>query len=128
MTAPACAASNRAVLDTHGLRWAGAAMLGLALALPALPGHPGIPCPLRSLTGVPCPFCGMTTSVEATVHGHLGAAAAANPAGILAVVVATVLLLRRRLVLGVPPAGVLLGSILALWLFELHRFGFLGGG
>lgn len=128
MRAPIQAASRWAVLDTGGLRRAGAAMIGLALALPALPGHPGVPCPLRSLTGVPCPFCGMTTSVEATVHGHLGAAAAANPAGILAVVVAVALLVRRQLALRLPPTGLLLGWVMALWVFELNRFGFLGGG
>jgi hypothetical protein len=111
-------------LDPHDLRTSGAVMLGLAFALPVLPGHPGISCPLRRLTGVPCPLCGMTTSVEATVHGHLGRALAANPGGIALVVAALVVLLVRpaavRLPAALPPV-----ALAGLWLFELHRFSFI---
>ncbi len=113
-----------AYLDVRDLRTAGAGMLGAALLLPALPGHAGLPCPLRTLTGVPCPLCGMTTSVEDTAHAHLGAALAANPAGIAAVAAAVALLALRpaqvvvsRLAMG--------GALAAMWVFELHRFGFL---
>jgi hypothetical protein len=64
----------------------------------------------------------MTTSVEATVHGHLGAALQANPAGPFAVLAAAVLLFRRpRGAISVPTIAVL-AVLLALWLFELHRF------
>src|SRR5437879_6489635 len=98
-------------------------MLVAALVLPVIPGHPHLICPLRTLTGVPCPLCGMTTSVEATVHLRLGDALAANPAGILAVAVAVLLLLRR-------PPGVrlslplVLAALALMWVCELHRFGF----
>jgi len=99
-------------------------MLVLAAVLPALPLHPGVLCPLRTLTGVPCPMCGMTTSVEATVHLRLGDALGANPAGVLAVVVAVVLLVRRPATVPVwVPA--ILGGLAAMWLFELHRFAFI---
>jgi hypothetical protein len=73
------------------------------------------------VTGIPCPFCGMTTSVEATAHLRFRDALAANPAGLVLVAAALWLLLRR-------PAGVryslpLLWATLALmWVFELHRF------
>ena len=61
-------------------------MLGAACVLPALPGHPGAACPLRMLTGIPCPLCGMTTSVEETVHLNLGERARGEPGGPRAVV------------------------------------------
>jgi hypothetical protein len=114
-----------AAIDARELRRTGAVMLGAALALPALlPGHAGLPCPLRTLTGVPCPLCGMTTSVEDTVHAHLGRAFAANPGGIAAVAAAVALLVLR------PPQVVvsrmaIAGTLAAMWVFELHRFGFL---
>jgi hypothetical protein len=99
-------------------------MLGAAFVLPALPGHPGIVCPLRRLTGVPCPLCGMTTSVEAVVHLHPGRALAANPAGLAAVALALVLLVARPVSIRVP--ALLPPLVLAaLWLFELHRFSIL---
>ena len=54
---------------------------GLGAAYPALMAHTGghgLPCPLRTLTGVPCPFCGMTTATVSLTHGEWGSAAAAN--------------------------------------------------
>ena len=44
-------------------------------------GLPG--CSLMVNTGWPCPSCGMTTAVSATVHGDLGAAMEAQPFGIV---------------------------------------------
>lgn len=111
------------VPDTKDLRTAGGLMLAAAVVLPALPGHPGLPCPLRTLTGVPCPLCGMTTSVEATVHLHFGDALAAAPAGILLVVIAIVFLIRRPERIRVPYALVY-GVLALMWIFQLHRFGF----
>lgn len=99
-------------------------MLAGAVLLPTLPGHPGVVCPLRRLTGVPCPLCGMTTSVEESVRGHLSRAFAANPAGIAAVAVALFLLVRRPGSLRVP-AALPFVALAASWLFELHRFSIL---
>lgn len=108
--------------DPSDTRGAAIALLGAAAMLPLLPGHAGLPCPLRTLTGVPCPMCGMTTSVEATVHGRLGTALLANPAGPLALVAALALLVRPpRRAIRMPTMAVL-GVVLGLWLFELHRF------
>ena len=108
--------------DLRDTRGAAVAMLGGAALLTLLPGHAGLPCPLRTLTGVPCPLCGMTTSVEATVHGHSVAALAANPVGLLAVLAAAAVLVRRgRQSLSVPTL-VILAVVLGMWLFELRRF------
>ena len=108
-------------LDPHDLRTSGALMLGAAFALPVVPGHPGITCPLRRFTGVPCPLCGMSTSVEDTVRLHIGRALGANPGGVV-LTIAAILILTLR------PRNVRIPAFLpylvlpALWLFELHRF------
>jgi Protein of unknown function (DUF2752) len=119
-------ASLRAPLEADGrdLRVAGGLMLGAGLLLPFLPEGAGIPCPLRAITGVPCPLCGMTTSVTETLRLDLADALAANPAGIAAVTAAALLLVVRpaRVRVSAPLVYV---TLVALWLFELHRFGFL---
>jgi hypothetical protein len=107
--------------DAGDLRIASGLLLAAGLLLPALPHYSGLPCPLRTLTGVPCPLCGMTTSVEATVHGHLGTAAHANPAGIAAVVAAAAIVMLRPRALRVPAVSVF-ATIAAMWIFELWRF------
>jgi len=108
--------------DPSDSRGAAVAMLGAAALLPLLPAHAGLFCPLRTLTGIPCPLCGMTTSVEATVHGHLVAALQANPAGPFAVLAAIALIVRRPRNDIRMPTTVVLGILLGLWLFELQRF------
>jgi hypothetical protein len=112
------------VLDPADLRTAGAVMLGAGAMLPILPGHPGIACPLRASTGIPCPLCGMTTSVEETVRLDLHAAVAANPAGVVAVAFALLLLAVRPTRLQLPWAVVPV-ALLAMWVWELHRFSIL---
>lgn len=112
-------------LDLRDLRVAGGVMLAAAALGPVLPGADGVACPLRTLTRMPCPLCGMTTSVTALVHLDPVAALAANPAGVLAVLVALGLLaVRSRRRLDVPvwalPAGLAL-----MWIWQLVRFGIL---
>lgn len=111
-------------VDAGDLRVAGTAMLAAGLALPVIPGHPSLICPLRTLTGIPCPLCGMSTSVEATVRLDLHGALAANPFGIPLVVAAlAALVLRpRRIPFSLP---LLLVCLAVSWLFELHRFSLL---
>ena len=118
---------------------AGLTAAGAAVAYRVALGGEGLwlPCPLRALTGIPCPLCGMTTAATALATGDLGAAVAANPFALLlagftlvmAVVMAARALgrldpaaqwpaSRRRQSYWV--AGVLAA---ASWAFQLHRFG-----
>jgi hypothetical protein len=115
-------ARTRYELDLSRLRAPGATLLVGGIVLAHLPVGVGLPCPLRTLTGVPCPFCGVTTSVRATLGGHLVTALGAAPLGVAAVVAAVVAVVGRGpRTLRVP--SVLLGALLAgEWLFELHRF------
>jgi hypothetical protein len=108
------------VVELSDLRVAGGLMLAAAAVGPML-GSPGVPCPLRALTGVPCPLCGMTTSVTATVHLDLLGALATNPAGVVAVVVAVALLVRRRVERVAVPGWLLPVGLAAMWVFQLQR-------
>jgi hypothetical protein len=120
-----------------GLAGLGAA--GAAAAYQAALGGKGLwlPCPLRTLTGIPCPLCGMTTAATALASGDLGAAVAANPF-VLALagftLVMAVLMVAR--VAGWAPGaaqwpaprrrqGYWGAAVLAVlsWAFQLHRFG-----
>jgi predicted ABC-type sugar transport system permease subunit len=66
------------------------AAAALALANLHVPGRPATLCPLRALTGVPCPFCGGTTAAVRLGRFDLLGALRANPFIVLgAVVVAT---------------------------------------
>ena len=109
------------VLDLRELRVAGVLMLTAGVFIPLLPWHAGIACPLRTLTGIPCPLCGMSTSVEATLRWRLGDALKANPAGIAAVVVAVVLVVARPERARIP-SFVLPLTLASMWVFELFRF------
>ena len=117
--------------DTRDLRaFSGLMAIGV-VALPMLPAV-GPLCPLRRLTGVPCPLCGMTTGVTALARGDVGAALAANPGAVLVVglvVAAWVVWAARRLggsAWRLPERRALTraGSVAlpGLWVFQLHRF------
>lgn len=116
---------------------------GAAVVVPVLPtvhrvtGF-SLACPLRTMTGVPCPFCGMTTAAEALATGQVSQALAANPfiLGVVALAGAGVVMLALRS-LGLvgtpipwtPRARRRLGWVAGLlatgsWAFQLHRFGF----
>ena len=68
-------------------------------------GHPQLrlpPCMFRVLTGLPCPFCGLTTAFIHMGHGQIKAALVAHPLGPPLYVAAwvTALLAVRTLVTG----------------------------
>jgi Protein of unknown function (DUF2752) len=112
---------------------------GAAVVYQAALGGEGLllPCPLRTLTGVPCPLCGMTTAATGLATGDLGAAMAANPfvlvlAGFTLVMV--VLMAARAIGWATAAAqwpesrrrqSYWLAGVLAAasWVFQLHRFG-----
>lgn len=97
----------------------------------------GLTCPLRALTGVPCPMCGMTTAATSLAAGDLHAALAANPfvlvlAGLTLCM--AVLMAARAAGLAPPAAGwpasrrrqaywVVAVLLASSWAFQLHRFG-----
>lgn len=58
-------------------------------------------CPLRSLTGIPCPVCGMTRSIMAAVRGDWLAAIDHHAFGLLLVLILLVAALHCLLELGV---------------------------
>ncbi|SDT81172.1 DUF2752 domain-containing protein [Actinoplanes derwentensis] len=108
-----------------------------AAVWPALVDHTGaaLPCPLRTVTGIPCPGCGLTTAAVALVRGEFGAAIHANPLifGLAAFTVAAfpLVALRAAGVLGPPrpwsserrrQMGWIAGLLaVASWLYQLHR-------
>jgi hypothetical protein len=118
---------------------AGLGAAGAAVAYQAALGGDGLwlPCPLRSLTGVPCPLCGMTTAATGLASGDLGAAMAANPFVLLLAgftLVMTVLMVARAIGRAAGAAQwpasrrrqsywLAAGLAAASWAFQLHRFG-----
>jgi hypothetical protein len=111
------------IVDLNGraLQLSSAFMLAAAVLLPLVPGHLGVICPLRLTLGIPCPLCGMTTSVVATSRGRFSEAVAANPAGIVAVVAAIAILVLRPPRIRVP-IGIAVVAVAAMWAYELVRF------
>jgi hypothetical protein len=115
------AAVRRVDIEGLHLQIVSALLLAGAVFFPLLPGHGGFTCPLLAITGIPCPLCGMTTSVVASSRGKLDVAIAANPAGLLAVIGAIALLVLRPQRVQIP-VGILIFAVTGMWLYELFRF------
>ena len=79
---------------------------------------------MRTFTSIPCPFCGMSTSVKETVRLQLRDAWTANPAGVLAVVVAVTLIVLRPRSVRLPNL-LIPAALAAMWIFQLFRFSIL---
>ena len=102
------------------LRIAMAGLVGAAAAWPLLPVHPRFVCPLRTVTGIPCPFCGMTRACVAAMHGHIGASLAFNPAGVVVLILAVALLIRPAFLRFLRrPAWFWTLTIGALWIWNV---------
>lgn len=98
-----------------------AAGLAGAAVWPLLPVHPPLACPLLTVTGIPCPLCGMTRACVAAVRGDLADSLAYNPAGILVVVLALAVLVRPALAVHVarPPVRLLAAVLALLWVWNV---------
>ena len=108
--------------DLRELRVAGAAMLAAAAVRPLVPFEFVPPCPLRTVTGIPCPMCGMTRGVTALVHGDFARALLMNPASYLAVALAILLLVQWRVRRVVIPVWVIFAVLACMWVWQLFKY------
>jgi len=108
---------------------------GLTLALDVKGGWPelpGWPCPLRALTGFPCPTCFLTRATAAALTGQLEHSLrlhAFGPLVAIALLVWSIAAIRRRRIVPFRPSAaalVLIGlALLGYWLVRLIlQFGF----
>jgi hypothetical protein len=115
---------TRIGIDARPLRAAGAGVLAFAEVRPYVgDGNAGAPCPLRSLTGIPCPFCGTTRGVTAAVRGDVLDAVVLNPASVLLVLAAVALLVLWRVPRFSVPVWLPIAGVAALWAYELFKLG-----
>ena len=98
------------------------------------PGLPGLGCPLRALTGVPCPTCFLTRATAAALTGDLRGSLQLHffgPIVAVALVLWSVLALRQRRLIprGLPlwPLPVFGGGLISYWLLRLSTNGWPSG-
>jgi len=109
-------------VDVRGLRAGAAAMVAIAAVRPSIPFEFVPPCPLRTVTGIPCPMCGMTRGVTSLVNGDFVHALLMNPASYLAVAIALLLFAQwrtRRVVIPIWVIAVVLGL---MWTWQLFKY------
>ncbi len=83
------------------------------------PVHPGLPCPFRTITGLPCPLCGMTRAVSAALHGDVIASLRFQPAGLMLLALVAWVLVRRSRAEVRLPTWVLPAVFGAMWVWNL---------
>jgi hypothetical protein len=108
--------------DLREVRMAGAAMLGIAAVRPLVPFEFVPPCPLKTVTGIPCPMCGMTRGVTALVHGDFARALLMNPASYLFVALALLLLVQWRTKKVVVPVWLIVTVMALMWTWQLFKY------
>jgi hypothetical protein len=64
-------------------------------------GLPTPVCPLHTLSGLPCPTCGMTRGLRCLLHGNVEAAFLFNPLGLVIILGITIYLLYCVVVISV---------------------------
>jgi hypothetical protein len=111
------------------LRVGGMAVAAVLTAFVHRAHDPGILCPVRALTGVPCPFCGGTTVFMELGAAHPVKALAANPVvlvGAIGLATAPLGSGRRWWAIDARTRAWILGVVVGLsWVWQLARFGFL---
>jgi hypothetical protein len=109
-------------LQLRELRILGAAMLGVAAVRPLIPVEFVPPCPLRTITGIPCPMCGMTRGVTALVHGDFAHALLMNPASYVVVALAILLLVQWKTKRVVIPVWLIVAVLAAMWSWQMFKY------
>ena len=92
----------------------------------AWPHLPGLSCPLRAITGIPCPTCFLTRATAAALQGRFGESLALHGFGIpaaAALLAWSVLSLRRRRLLPItiqgPGLAMIAAALLGYWILRL---------
>ena len=107
------------------LRWLVVGCLGLAVVGMVLPFSPIPPCPLLTITGVPCPLCGMTRSARSLLHLDLSASLRFQPFGLAAfscgvIILALWAIPRTRAVSVVRiPVAVVIAVVAVSWIWNI---------
>jgi len=120
-------ASSVALTDTTEielapLRTAGLLLVPAAIVLSVSPVDPVPPCPLRALTGIPCPLCGSTRGVIAAIHGDIGHALSLNPASIAVLVMALLIVAGWRIERVRIPVWTIASVFAVLWAYQLFKY------
>lgn len=111
------------------LRVGAMAVVAVVVAVVHRAHNPGILCPVRAITGVPCPLCGGTTVFMELGSANPAGAVQANPfalAGAIGLAAAPLGAGRRWWAMSPRTRAWIIGVALALsWLWQLARFGLL---
>ncbi|AII48301.1 hypothetical protein KR52_03910 [Synechococcus sp. KORDI-52] len=98
------------------------------------PGLPGLSCPLRELTGVPCPTCFLTRATAAALTGDLNGSLQWHlfgPVTAVGLLVWSIQALKQRRIIpkGLPvwPLPIIGGALISYWLLRLSTNNWPGG-
>ncbi|HUV11607.1 MAG TPA: DUF2752 domain-containing protein [Acidimicrobiia bacterium] len=109
-------------VDLRGARFGAAAMVGIAALRPAIPFEFVPPCPLRTITGIPCPMCGMTRGVTSLVNGDFAHALLMNPASYLVIALAVLLFVQWRTRRIVIPVWAIVTVLAVMWTWQMFKY------